>query len=147
MENKDRSRLEAFLSDEEIVSLYWERDEAAITETDKKYGKYLFAIAYNIVRDNMDCEECLNDTYLSTWNQIPPAKPTVLQIFLSKIMRNTAIDKFRNSTAAKRIPAELTYSLDELGECLEYAGSMGDDEFVQNVGKCLNDFLKSQKVK
>lgn len=135
--------LDELLADEDIIALYWHRDERAITETDKKYGKYLFTIAYNIVRDSMDCEECLNDTYLSTWNQIPPTKPTVLQIFLSKIMRNTAIDKFRESNAARRIPTELTYSLDELGDCIYNEGSLDNDEFVQKVSGCLNSFLKS----
>ena len=67
------------LSDDMIVALYFERNERAIKETDVKYGKYLYTIAYNIVYNQMDCEECLNDTYLSTWNAIPPHKPPVLQ--------------------------------------------------------------------
>ena len=60
------------LSDEEIVALYWQREERAIEATDVKYGKYLYTIAYNILRDGLDSEECLNDTYLGTWNSIPP---------------------------------------------------------------------------
>ena len=90
------------MPDGEIIELYWKREEAAISETDKKYGKYLYRIAYNIVHDELDCEECLNDTYLGTWNRIPPARPNVFQIFLSKIMRNIAVDRFRKNTAKKR---------------------------------------------
>ena len=50
--------------DEEIVRMYFDRDEAAIRETDRKYGKFLFGIAYTILLDRLDCEECRNDTYL-----------------------------------------------------------------------------------
>ena len=107
-----------YLSDETIIDLYWDRKEKAIEETDRKYGKYLFAVAYNIVYDSMDCEECLNDTYLSTWNTIPPKRPTVFQAFLTRIMRNQAVDKFRTRSAAKRIPSELMISLDELEDCI-----------------------------
>ena len=63
-----------FLTDQEIIDLYWRRDEKAIEHTDKKYGRYLYSIAYNIVHDSLDCEECVNDTYLGTWNAIPPNK-------------------------------------------------------------------------
>ena len=100
------------MSDEDIVALYFARNEKAISETDLKYGRYLFTIAYNIVHDRLDCEECLNDTYLGTWNAIPPHRPPVFQVFLSKIMRNTAVDKFRKTRASKRIPSELVVSLD-----------------------------------
>ena len=67
------------MDDEKIVGLYWERDEKAIEETDFKYKKYLFSIAYNVVHDRLDCEECLNDTYLGAWNTMPPSKPSVLK--------------------------------------------------------------------
>ena len=68
-------------TDDAIVELYWQRDEAAISETDKKYGKYLLVIADNIVHNRLDSEECLNDTYLGTWNAIPPAKPKLFMAF------------------------------------------------------------------
>ena len=131
-----------YLEDEEIISLYWARDEVAITETDRKYGKYLYTIAYNLVRDTMDCEECLNDTYLATWNKIPPARPTVFQVFLSKIMRNIAIDRFRKNTAAKRVPPELTYSLDELDDCISFRTEKEADEFTKQLSACFSSFLR-----
>ena len=95
------------LSDEDIVELYWQRQERAIKETDSKYGNYLHTIAYNIVHDNLDCEECLNDTYMGTWERIPPARPSVFKVFLAKIMRNIALDRFRKNSASKRIPSEI----------------------------------------
>lgn len=66
------------MRDEEIIELYWLRDETAITETDRKYKSYLLTVAYNIVHDSLDCEECLNDTYIGAWNAMPPSRPRVL---------------------------------------------------------------------
>ena len=132
-----------YLSDETIIDLYWDRNEKAIEETDRKYGKYLFAVAYNIVYDSMDCEECLNDTYLSTWNTIPPKRPTVFQAFLTRIMRNQAVDKFRTRSAAKRIPSELMISLDELEDCIANDLSIEEEIEVKELARALNNYLRS----
>lgn len=142
--NIEKSEREGLLSDEKIIELYWKREEKAIKETDKKYGKYLYTIAYNIVHDRLDCEECLNDTYLGTWNSIPPAKPTKFQVFLSKIMRNFAFDRFKRNTALKRIPSELVISMDELGECFDNGISTEEEYFIGEVCKTLNEFLSKQ---
>ena len=99
MNTQKEKQSEKTLPDEAIIELYWQRNEQAIAEPARKYGKYLFTIAYNIVHDRLDCEECVNDTYLGTWNRIPPQRPNVFQVFLSRIMRNIAIDKFRKNTA------------------------------------------------
>ena len=129
------------LKDEEIVDLYWERNEKAIDETDKKYRNYLFSIAYNIVHDDLDCEECLNDTYLSTWNSIPPQRPNIFHSFLAKITRNSAIDKYRENSAAKRIPSELIVSLEEFSECVEFASN--SEEEIDEVAKILNQYIEN----
>ena len=60
------------MDDRQIVDLYWQRNEAAITETERKYGRYCFSIANHILRDTEDARECVNDTYLGAWNAIPP---------------------------------------------------------------------------
>ena len=129
------------LPDEQIIELYWQRDEQAIGATDVKYGKYLFTIAYNIMRNDPDCEECLNDTYLNTWNAIPPARPTAFQVFLSKIMRNSAIDKFREKKAAKRIPSELIVSLNELDECVSEDYDEQTRAELMDVVRVMNVYL------
>ncbi len=133
----------AHLPDETIVDLYWDRNEKAIEETDRKYGKYLYTIAYNIVYDNQDCEECLNDTYLGTWNTIPPQRPTVFQVFLSRIMRNIAVDRLRRNKADKRIPSEMMVSLDELEECAGNAPSMDEELAINTLGQLISKFLRS----
>lgn len=131
------------LSDEEIVTLYWQREERAIAATDTKYGKYLYTIAYNILRDGLDSEECLNDTYLGAWNSMPPNKPSALQVFLSKITRNIALGRFRKTTAAKRIPPEIIVSLDELDEGLCF--EIGEDEkyLIHELARILNEYLRT----
>ena len=90
------------MDDEGIIRLYWDRDETAITETSKKYGKYCFSIAYSILNDHEDSEECVNDTYTKVWNSIPPKKPSILSAFIGRIVRNLALDRYKRKTAQKR---------------------------------------------
>lgn len=142
-DQKTEKKEAQILPDEDIIELYWQRDERAISATDVKYGKYLFSIAYHIVRDRLDCEECVNDTYLGTWNRIPPTRPNAFQIFLSKIMRNIAVDRFRKKTAAIRVPSELTVSLDELDDCISYDMSTEKMSEMSEIVRILNEFLKS----
>ena len=141
MSKHQRAPDKLILSDEKIVSLYWQRQESAIDATDAKYGKYLYTIAYNILNDKMDSEECLNDTYLGTWNAIPPAKPTILQVFLSKIMRNTALGRLRKASAAKRIPSELSISLEELDECIRWEPGEDEKYYVNRLSELFNKYL------
>ncbi len=136
------------LSDEEIIALFWKRNEKAIEETDKKYGRYLYAIAYNIVHDSLDSEECVNDTYHGTWNRIPPTRPRVFGAFLSRIMRNVAVDKFRANSAQKRIPSEYTVTLEELDECISVDESEVEKEYdIREISRILNDFLNKLSAK
>ena len=105
--------LDTGMTDEAIIELFWQRDERAISVTDAKYRAYLFTIAQNIIYDTYDCDECLSDTYLRTWNKISPTRPRIFSAFLAKITRGLALDKFRRNTAEKRIPSELVVSLSE----------------------------------
>ena len=143
MDKEKASKNQRLLADESIIKLYWERDERAIVETDRKYKGYLHTIAYNILHDRLDCEECLNDTYLGTWNAIPPEKPSVFQAFLSKIMRNTAIVRYKRNSASKRIPSEMTVSLEELGESMPQSPSAEDEYLTSQVSRIVSDFLRS----
>ena len=138
--NKDNSQ---YLDDEKIIELYWKREEKAIVETDRKYRHYLYTVAYNILHNDPDCEECLNDTYLGTWNTIPPARPTLFQVFISKIMRNTAVVRYKKNTAAKRVPSEMTVSLDELENYVPYDNSAEHDYAVFQISRLLSQYLRS----
>ena len=90
------------MQDEMIVDLYWKRDESAISETERKYGRYLSKIAYNILSDWEDSKETVNDTYLKAWNSMPTHKPSVLSTYLGKITRQLSIDAFRTRNRDKQ---------------------------------------------
>ena len=132
----------AIMSDEQIVELYWQRDERAIKETDIKYKKFLLSVAYNIVHDTCDSEECLSDTYIGAWNSIPPAKPTLLQAFLVTIMRRTAIDCYKARKRQKRIASELTVSLSEVEDFIA-DDDMYSETDAKELGRVISDFVRS----
>jgi RNA polymerase sigma-70 factor (ECF subfamily) len=102
------------MTDQGIIQLYWDRDERAIEETDLAYGKYCRTISCTILGSKEDAEECVNDTYLHTWNAIPPKKPDKLSAFLARICRNLSVDRIRKKTARKRGGSEWTAALEEL---------------------------------
>ncbi len=131
------------MEDFKIIELFFERKECAIAETERKYGRYLSKIAYNILFDSEDSEECVNDTYMKAWNTIPPQKPMVLRSFLGKITRSLAIDIFRKKHAEKRGNSEFALSLSELDECIPDKLS-AESEFEQKeLSESINRFLAS----
>ena len=106
------------LEDEKIIELYWERSENAIAETDKKYRERCLYVARSILNDNSDAEECLNDTYLTAWNLMPPERPKILSSFLFRIIRNHSLNRLRFLNSSKR-KRDLSFSINELGECVD----------------------------
>lgn len=106
------------MHDKEIVALYWNRDESAITETSKKYGKYCFTIAFNILNNHEDAEECVNDTWLNTWKSIPPQRPNNLSTYLGKITRNLSFNRYKLMRTMKRGRGQLEIALSELEGCI-----------------------------
>lgn len=134
---------QAAMSDEQIVELYWKRDERAIRETDRKYQHFLLTVAHNILRDAQDCEECLNDTYLGAWNAIPPARPKVLQAFLATIMRRAAIDRYKAGKRQKRIDSELTVALSEVEEFLADGSDPAAELDARELGRVISEFIRA----
>ena len=106
------------MKDEQIIALYWDRDEHAIRETNIKYGAYCFSVAHRILNSREDSEECVSDTWLRAWNAMPPKRPDRLRLFLARITRNLSFDRYRLLTADKRGRGEIAVVLDELAECL-----------------------------
>lgn len=129
--------------DQEIIELYWKRDEGAVRETRDKYGAYCYSIADNILHDRQDSEECVNDTWMHAWNAIPPQRPQYLRQFLSKITRNISFDRYQAKRAAKRGGGELDVVLDELEECVAGAGDVETEVFGMELHKSLNEFVRS----
>ena len=131
------------MDDKQILDLYWERSEAAISETSKKYGKYCRYIASNILHNDEDSEECVNDTYLRAWNSIPPNRPSVLKTFLGKITRNLSLDRYELLNAKKRNGGQMSLIFDEIQECIPSLDST--ENIVEEIAltDILNRFLSS----
>ena len=140
MEKKAMAQTSAV--DEKIVDLYWQRDPDAIQKTDQQYGPLLRNVAYNILFDAQDCEECQNDVYLKIWNTIPSTRPPKFYAYLMQIMRQIAIDRYREKSRKKRIPSQLTISLEEL-EAMGGAPSVEEVYEAKEVGKLISDYVRS----
>ena len=128
------------MQDHEIIALYNKRDQDAIVQTDRKYGAYCFAVANRILANEQDSEECVNDTYLRTWNAIPPQCPTSLKLFLAKITRYLSFDRYKQR---KRMGygAEITLTLDELDEVAADLADPADALAEQAFAQAFNQFL------
>ena len=129
------------MNDAQIIDLYFDRSEAAIQETDRKYGGYCYHIAYSILANREDSDESVSDTYFSAWNPIPPQKPVRFSLFLGKLTRNISIDRWRRTNAKKRGNGEFLTALEELGDCVSGSPSPEDAFLEKEVMECLNFFL------
>lgn len=131
------------MNDSQIVGLYWERNEKAVEETQKKYGKFCYSVAYGILNNSEDSKETVNDTYLDAWNSMPPHKPSVLSAFLAKITRRIAFDRWRNKNAEKRGGGQITDTLDELSECIPDSDGVEKHLEEKALNEAINSFVKS----
>ncbi len=130
------------MDDEKIINLYWQRNEKAISETKLKYGKFCYTIAYRVLHNNEDAEECENDTYLEAWNSMPPQKPSVLSAFLGTITRRKSIDKWRKKMAEKRGGGEYELSVYELENCIPDERTIDEQLEVEELAKIISAFLR-----
>ncbi|MBP5281075.1 MAG: sigma-70 family RNA polymerase sigma factor [Lachnospiraceae bacterium] len=132
------------MKDTEILDLYFDRNEQAIAETQTKYGSYCFSIAYHVLHDQEDSDECVNDTWMRAWNSIPPNRPDHLNIFLGTITRNLSFDRYKKKKAMKRGSGEMELELEELAECIP-AGGTSTEEAVEakELQRMINEFLKT----
>ena len=106
------------MKDEEMVGLYWMRSEDAVAATAEKYGNYCYSIAFSILHNAEDAEECVNDAYLAAWNSIPPHRPERVAAFLGKITRNVSLNRWKQYNAQKRGEGQTELALSELEECI-----------------------------
>ena len=140
------------MDDIKIIELFFARDESGIGEINKKYGRYVASLARSILRQREDAEECVNDTWLRTWNSIPPQRPENLRAYVSRITRNLCLDRLRKMEAKKRPDAyielreELTQVFDDnvedrleqrlLADAInEFLGTLGADHRLLFVGR------------
>ena len=130
------------MNDERIIELFFERSEQAIKELDDKYGRVFHSLSFKILNNHQDAEECVNDSYLGTWNAIPPTKPNPLLAFVCKIVRNISLKRYEQNTAAKRNSC-YTVAMEELGDCLAYATTVEDEIAERELTELIESFLDS----
>ena len=135
-----------FVEDKVIIELFFNRDSNSITEADKKYGKYCYKIAFNILANKEDAEECVNDTFLAAWENIPPQNPEILSSYLGRIARNLSLKKYRLNNAKKR-GGNNQLSLDELNECIPSKSSVLEQLDTEETAKIIDTFLRNLSKK
>ena len=127
------------MTDEQIIHLYFDRDQSAITETDRKYGTYCYSIASNLL-GHEDSEECVNDTYHTAWTRIPPEIPQSLKAYLGRIVRNISISRFRRSHAQKR-NSGVNILFSELEDCLPSAVTVESEVDSRELSRLISSWL------
>ena len=134
------------MRDREIIELYFDRDQNAVTESERKYGKMCLSVSLRILNNKEDAEECVADTWLAAWNSIPPQMPAKLGAFFARIVRNISVDRLRAQTTAKRGGGEAALLLSELDECL--IGQSAEDSYMEKeTVEAINAFLKKLSKK
>ena len=131
------------MEDEKILDLYWARHESAINETANKYGSYCFAIATSILQNKEDAEECVNDTYLKTWDAIPPQRPSNIRLFLGKITRNLSLNKYKERRTKKHGGGEVALLFSELEDCIPSSNNVETEYESNQVIEAINSCLLS----
>lgn len=129
------------MQDTQIINALFERDESVFGELEARFGKLCLKIAYNVLENTEEAEECVNDTYLSVWESIPPARPDNLRAFICKIARNLAINRVKFNTAKKR-SAGSVISLSELEGAV---GENADPSDYNALGELIDKFLRTEK--
>jgi RNA polymerase sigma-70 factor (ECF subfamily) len=134
------------MEDNRILEYFFERNEAALSETKTKYGARLFKIAFNIMKNKEDAEECVSDTLFKAWEAIPPTYPGMLGAYLAKIVRNVSLHKWEAERAAKRGGGETNLLLGELetelGDCVPTAASQPEKTLeAKQIQLAINSWL------
>ena len=128
------------MDDDQIVELFWNRDESAIEQTAVKYGSYCHSIAMNVLSNHEDAEECVNDTWLRVWNAIPPERPKAFRAWVGKITLRLALNRWQKNHSQKRF-AGLEELLSELEECIPFGQSMEQQIAANEIARVINRWL------
>ncbi len=128
------------MDDKQIIELYFERNEQAIRETEKEYGRFCHRIAMNVLGIHEDAEECVNDTYYSVWKQIPPTVPEIFKVYLGRITRNLSISRFRAMRAKKRYNS-MEIMLSELNDCVPSSANVEQSMEVMQLSEYISQWL------
>lgn len=132
------------MNDNDIIELYFQRNETAITVSDNKYGNYCRSISYNILQSHEDSEECVNETWLRAWNSIPPNRPSRLSSFFGRITRNLSLNRYKSINTQKRGKGHTELILSELDDCIPDISSVESAFDERVLTDSLNSFLYAQ---
>ncbi len=132
------------MTDKEIISMYHSRNEKAVDETERKYGRYLAKIAQNVLGNYEESKQCVNDTYMRAWESMPPRFPSVLSAFLASITRCLSIDVYRRNHAEKRRGSQFALSVEELEECVSGSESAQELSELNELSAVISQFLWEQ---
>ncbi|MBO4853978.1 MAG: sigma-70 family RNA polymerase sigma factor [Oscillospiraceae bacterium] len=135
------------MEDGQIVELYWQREEAAVWQTQEKYGALCLSVAVGVLSDRADAEECVNDLYIAAWNAMPPHRPGNLAAFLATLTRRIALKRLRMQTAAKRNGGEAALVWEELSECVAGADDTRQAVEARELARSVNAFLATLRHK
>ncbi|MBD5083565.1 MAG: sigma-70 family RNA polymerase sigma factor [Clostridiales bacterium] len=133
------------MTDNEIIELYWKRSEEAIFCTMREYGGYLIKLTMNILHIREEAEECVNESYLSAWNQIPPDRPAKLLPYLGRIARCLALNRYDYLNAQKR-GTDFILQLSELEDCLSSGDTTQQQVDNHALSQAISAFLKNQDI-
>lgn len=131
------------MNDQQIIELYMERSEKAVSETYDKYSAYCNSISFSILQNSEDAEECVNDTFQKAWESIPPNRPNNLKAFLGKIARNISLNRLKHSKTQKRGSGQVDVLLSELEECISDNFSVENEVDSKQLSQSINAFLES----
>ena len=131
------------MNDGEIVKLFWKRNENALELTRTKYGSYCRSIAFNILRNGEDAEECVNDSLLNAWNSIPPNKPRNLRTYMGKLVRNVSLNRFEHYSAQKRGGTQAELAIGELENSLSDEADVFAHLEGEAITRCINALLQN----
>lgn len=140
--SKQEKRQES-VDDAQIVDMYWNRDPGAIQQTENKYGPLLWSVAYNILCDAQDCEECQNDTYLRVWNAIPSTRPASFAGYVVQVVKRIAINRYKEKSRQRRIPSQLTISMEELKKSISSGVTVEEEYDAKELSQMITDYLWS----
>ena len=128
-----------------LVQRFLDRDEDVLADVGARYGSYLFTVANNILHNVEESEECVNDTYFSAWQKIPPNRPPVLLTFLAKITRENAIDRWRQRKSLKRGGGDYVLPLDELADVVAGSEMITDTVELNELAATISKFLAGER--
>ncbi len=126
----------------DITQMFWDRQENAIALAMENFGAYCDKIAFNVLNNREDSQECVNEAFLKAWDSIPPNKPKNFAGYIGKLTRNLAIDVYRKRQREKRGNGQIPVVLEELSECASNGSDIGEEAEYKELVAALNDFLK-----